>query len=80
MVHEIHAVVTRVIECCPINDFWMVEVEMMADGQYFRTDISACTELEACAIQPGDTVLIPVVSLVLRAGLVARQCHDCACL
>ncbi|HDT6599087.1 hypothetical protein [Raoultella ornithinolytica] len=80
MVHEIHAVVTRVIECWPINDFWMVEVEVMADGQYFRTDISVCTELEARAIQSGDSVLIPVVSLILRAGLVAWQSHDCVCL
>ncbi|MBD9717583.1 hypothetical protein IB240_04100 [Raoultella sp. RLT01] len=80
MVHEIHAVVTRVIECWPINDFWMVEVEVMADGQYFRTDISVCTELEARAIQSGDSVLIPVVSLILRAELVAWQSHDCVCL
>ncbi|HHN4452154.1 hypothetical protein [Klebsiella michiganensis] len=41
----------------------MVEVEVMVDGQYIRTDISASTKREARAIQPGDTVLIPVVSL-----------------
>ncbi|HBX8313297.1 TPA: hypothetical protein MIH81_00205 [Klebsiella pneumoniae] len=63
MVNEIDAVVTRVIEYWPINEFWMVEVEVMADGQYLRTDISASTKREACAIQPGDAVLIPVVSL-----------------
>lgn len=60
---QIDAVVTRVIEYWPINGVWMVEVEVMADGQYLRTDISASTKREACAIQPGDTVLIPVVSL-----------------
>ncbi|HHC2288486.1 TPA: hypothetical protein ACN7XQ_003236 [Klebsiella pneumoniae] len=63
MVNEINAVVTRVIEYWPINDFWMVEVEVMAGGEYMRTDISASTKREARAIQPGDTVLIPVVSL-----------------
>ncbi|WP_046852162.1 hypothetical protein [Raoultella planticola] len=63
MVNEINAVVTRVIEYWPVNDLWMVEVEVMADGQYLRTDISASTKREARAIQPGDTVLIPVVSL-----------------
>lgn len=31
--------------------------------EYLRTDISASTKREARAIQPGDTVLIPVVSL-----------------
>ena len=61
--NTIDAVVTRVIECWPINGSWMVEVEVMADGQYVRTDISASTKREARAIQPGDNVLIPVVSL-----------------
>ncbi|HHT0026171.1 TPA: hypothetical protein ACTW97_002208 [Klebsiella michiganensis] len=60
---QIDAVVTRVIEYWPISDFWMVEVEVMVDGQYLRTDISTSTKREARAIQPGDTVLIPVVSL-----------------
>lgn len=63
MVNEINAVVTRVIESWPVNDLWMVEVEVMAGGDYMRTDISANTKREALAIQPGDTVLIPVVSL-----------------
>lgn len=36
---------------------------VMADGQYLRTDISVSTKREARAIQPGDNVLIPVVSL-----------------
>ncbi|MCQ3894260.1 hypothetical protein JEK20_10305 [Klebsiella quasipneumoniae] len=63
MVNEIDAVVTRVIEYWPVHDFWMVEVEVMADGQYLRTDLSASTKREARAIQPGDTVAIPVVSL-----------------
>lgn len=63
MVNEINAVVTRVIEYWPINGFWMVEVEVMAGGDYMRTDISASTKREARAIQPGDIVLIPVVSL-----------------
>ncbi|VUS54341.1 hypothetical protein [Klebsiella pasteurii] len=63
MVNEINAVVSRVIEYWPINDFWMVEVEVMAGGEYMRTDISASTKREARAIQPSDTVLIPVVSL-----------------
>lgn len=63
MVNEINAVVTRVIEYWPINDFWMVEVELMAGGEYMRTDISVSTKREARAIQPGDTVLIPAVSL-----------------
>lgn len=63
MANEINAVATRVIEYWPVNDFWMVEVEVMADGQYLRTDISASTKREARAIQPGDTVLIPVMSL-----------------
>ena len=31
---QIDAVVTRVIEYWPINGSWMVEVEVMADGQY----------------------------------------------
>ena len=61
--NAIDAVVTRVIEYWPISDFWMVEVEVMADGQYLRTDISVSTKREARAIQPGDNVLIPVVSL-----------------
>lgn len=60
---QIDAVVTRVIEYWPMNGLWMVEVEVMADGQYLRTDISASTKREARAIQPGDTVLIPVASL-----------------
>jgi len=60
---QIDAVVTRVIEYWPIIDFWMVEVEVMVDGQYLRTDISVSTKREARAIQPGDNVLIPVVSL-----------------
>ncbi|MDV1188102.1 hypothetical protein [Raoultella planticola] len=60
---QIDAVVTRVIEYWPMNGLWMVEVEVMADGQYLRTDISASTKREARAIRPGDTVLIPVVSL-----------------
>ncbi|WP_227668932.1 MULTISPECIES: hypothetical protein [Klebsiella] len=60
---QIDAVVTRVIEYWPINGSWMVEVEVMADGQYLRTDISVSTKREARAIQPGDNVLIPVVSL-----------------
>lgn len=38
-------------------------MEVMVDGQYLRTDISASTKREARAIQPGDTVLIAVVSL-----------------
>ncbi|WP_285201340.1 hypothetical protein [Klebsiella pneumoniae] len=59
MVNEIDAVVTRVIECWPIHDFWMVEVEVMAGGEYLRTDISVSTKREAHAIRPGDTVLIP---------------------
>ncbi|HCT9077039.1 TPA: hypothetical protein OUB96_003079 [Klebsiella pneumoniae] len=63
MMSQIEAVVTRVIEYWPISDFWMVEVEVMVDGQYLRTDISAITKREARAIQPGDTVLIPVMSL-----------------
>ncbi|MDU4425269.1 MAG: hypothetical protein E7I51_25535 [Raoultella sp.] len=63
MVNEIDAVVTRVIECWPINDFWMVEVEVMAGGEYLRTDITVSTKREARAIQCGDSVLIPVVSL-----------------
>lgn len=63
MDNEINAVVSRVIEYWPINDFWMVEVEVMAGGEYMRTDISASTKREARAIQPSDTVLIPVVSL-----------------
>lgn len=42
--NTIDAVVTRVIEYWPINGFWMVEVEVMADGQYLRTDISASTK------------------------------------
>lgn len=53
MVTEIDAVVTRVIECWPINDFWMVEVEVMAGGEYLRTDITVSTKREARAIQPG---------------------------
>lgn len=61
--NTIDAVVTRVIEYWPINGSWMVEVEVMADGQYLRTDISASTKREARAIQSGDIVLIPVVSL-----------------
>lgn len=61
--NTIDAVVTRVIEYWPINGSWMVEVEVMTDGQYLRTDISASTKREARAIQPGDTVLIAVVSL-----------------
>ncbi|CAH5758977.1 TPA: hypothetical protein ACYU8D_004737 [Klebsiella pneumoniae] len=61
MVNEIDAVVTRVIECWPIHDLWMVEVEVMAGGEYLRTDITVSTKREACAIQPGDTVAIPVV-------------------
>ncbi|MFK8832487.1 hypothetical protein [Klebsiella michiganensis] len=60
---QIDAVVTRVIEYWPMNGLWMVEVEVMADGQYLRTDISASTKREARAIRPGDTVLIPVASL-----------------
>ncbi|EML9404737.1 TPA: hypothetical protein ACNVSR_005069 [Klebsiella pneumoniae] len=48
---QIDAVVTRVIEYWPISDFWMVEVEVMVDGQYLRTDISASTKREARAIQ-----------------------------
>ncbi|EMB2528925.1 TPA: hypothetical protein MIM78_06860 [Klebsiella pneumoniae] len=63
MMNAIDAVVTRVIEYWPIIDFWMVEVEVMVDGQYLRTDISASTKREARAIQPGDAALIPVVSL-----------------
>ncbi|HBR5070480.1 TPA: hypothetical protein L9X71_000787 [Klebsiella pneumoniae] len=63
MMSQIDAVVTRVIEYWPMNGLWMVEVEVMADGQYLRTDISASTKREARAIRPGDTVLIPVVSL-----------------
>ncbi|HCR1105297.1 TPA: hypothetical protein OMU21_002807 [Klebsiella aerogenes] len=59
MVNEIDAVVTRVIDCWPISGLWMVEVEVMADGQYLRRDISATTKREALAIQPGDTVQIP---------------------
>lgn len=61
--NTIDAVVTQVIERWPINGSWMVEVEVMADGQYLRTDISASTKREARAIEPGDTVSIPVVSL-----------------
>ncbi|MGD1752297.1 MULTISPECIES: hypothetical protein [Klebsiella] len=61
--NAIDAVVTRVIEYWPISDFWMVEVEVMVNGQYLRTDISTSTKREARAIQPGDAVLIPVVSL-----------------
>ncbi|SSJ76707.1 hypothetical protein [Klebsiella pneumoniae] len=61
--NAIDAVVTRVIEYWPINGSWMVEVEVMADVQYLRTDISVSTKREARAIQPDDTVLIPVVSL-----------------
>ncbi|MGX1944555.1 MULTISPECIES: hypothetical protein [Klebsiella pneumoniae complex] len=60
---QIDAVVTRVIEYWPINGSWMVEVEVMADGQYLRADISVSTKREARTIQPGDSVLIPVVSL-----------------
>jgi hypothetical protein len=41
----------------------MVEGGVMVDGSTLRTDISASTKREARAIQPGDTVLIPVVSL-----------------
>ncbi|SXD60715.1 hypothetical protein [Klebsiella variicola] len=63
MVSEIDAVVTRVIECWPIDDFWMVEVEVMAGGKYLRTDITVSTKREASAIQRGDTVAIPVVGL-----------------
>ncbi|MFW3881813.1 hypothetical protein ACKLLY_12785 [Klebsiella pneumoniae subsp. pneumoniae] len=63
MVNEIDAVVTRVIECWPINDFWMVEVEVMTGGEYLRTDITVSTKREARAIQLGDTVAIPVVGL-----------------
>ncbi|EOV8483930.1 hypothetical protein [Klebsiella aerogenes] len=59
MVNEIDAVVTRVIDYWPISGLWMVEVEVMADGQYLRRDISATTKREALAIRPGDTVLIP---------------------
>ncbi|BBV75772.1 hypothetical protein STW0522RAO56_18260 [Raoultella planticola] len=61
--NAIDAVVTRVIEYWPISDFWMVEVEVMVDGQYLRTDITVSTKREARAIQPGDTVAIPVVGL-----------------
>ncbi|HIC1650823.1 TPA: hypothetical protein ACW0IK_000463 [Klebsiella variicola] len=61
--NTIDAVVTQVIERWPINGSWMVEVEVMADGQYLRTDISASTKREARAIEPGDTLSIPVVSL-----------------
>ncbi|EPY6986933.1 hypothetical protein ACXEHV_000929 [Klebsiella quasipneumoniae] len=63
MVNEIDAVVTRVIECWPIHDLWMVEVEVMAGGEYLRTDITVSTKREARAIQPGDNVAIPVVGL-----------------
>lgn len=52
MVNEIDAVVTRVIECWPIHDLWMVEVEVMAGGEYLRTDITVSTKREARAIQP----------------------------
>lgn len=52
MVNEIDAVVTRVIDYWPISGLWMVEVEVMADGQYLRRDISATTKREALAIQP----------------------------
>jgi hypothetical protein len=41
----------------------MVEVEVMAGGEYLRTDITVSTKREARAIQPGDAVAIPVVGL-----------------
>ena len=34
-----------------------------AGGEYLRTDITVSTKREARAIQPGDTVAIPVVGL-----------------
>lgn len=61
--NTLDAVVTRVIEYWPINDFWMVEVEVMVGGEYLRTDITVSTKREARAIQPGDSVLIPIISL-----------------
>jgi hypothetical protein len=61
LMSQIDAVVTRVIEYWPISDFWMVEVEVMVDGQ--SALISPRAQNARPAIQPGDTVLIPVVSL-----------------
>ncbi|MEI9544720.1 MULTISPECIES: hypothetical protein [Citrobacter freundii complex] len=60
---QIEGVITQVVDLWKFHNFWMVEVEVLINGDYSRIDIQVSTEREARAIKSGDTVPLPVVGM-----------------
>jgi hypothetical protein len=60
---QVEGVITQVIDLWKFHSFWMVEIEVLINGDYTRIDIQASTEREARAFKSGDTVPLPIVGM-----------------